>query len=320
MTPWKNLIARVEYRRRWLLQWLGAKPVAGIQWLTFQVLRLFPVAMVSTLGGWLGRLSAHWVYPDGLRTAKANLRWLEPSWTETRIHDVAMRQFENAGRLKTEFAIMHRLMGAGRIDVENAEAFEAARSSGPVVLAAAHVGNWETLVPLLASLETPVLYIYEPQPDALQMRLAMQVREACATPGSVFVTRDADALRRVLDWLAAGGTMVIFCDEDIKGDCYAPFFGRPPRVRGNYSFAVRFAQSANATLLPVHVVRHHGCRFTARFGSPVHLAATDGGRRHAIDGVVRLNDALEPIVRANLDSWWYLGWRFSGVDYASIPG
>ena len=315
-TPsWGHLAAGGDLRRKWFVHWFGEVPLAGLQWLLFHVMRVLPIDLVSAFGGLVGRTVGPLFFPLGSRVAEANLRWLEPTWDDDRVRRTVKSHYDNIGRVKAEFAILHRLMKRGRIRIENADALMSALERGPVVLVGSHVSNWETIAPVLASLDVPAFDIFEPQPSRLQTRIALQVRAECAAPGTVFYTSNSNAPREALRWLKAGRALVIFCDETIDGACRVPFFGRPAHTRGNYAYAIRFARLSRGTLVPFHVVRHRGCRFTVHFGAPIHPAASDRSRADLQDEVLQLDRVLETNIRANLGNWWWLDWAFAGVTY-----
>lgn len=318
---WRDFAAGGDARRRWLVHWLWNVPLDGLQWLLFHVFSVMPIAFVSSLGGRLARIIAPRFFPEAMVLAVTNLRWLEPTWSEARIREVAFRHFESIGRLRAEFPVLHRLMRSGRISVENGELARETMTAGPVILVGTHTGNWEVLGPVMTQFGIPGFDIFEPQPSSMQTRLALKVRARIAPEGSVAYARNANAPRLAIKWLKDGGTLVMFCDEAVNGISSAPFYGRPPHLDSNYAFAARLARMTDATLLPFHVLRHRGCRFTVRFGSPMRLEPMDRPGDHLLEDVVRLNGIVEPVVRANLEQWFWLSWGFAGVDYsARHPG
>jgi KDO2-lipid IV(A) lauroyltransferase len=311
---WIDLKAGGAARRRWLVAWLWEWPLDGLQWVLFHGLRLLPVALASSFGGVCARLIVPWFDPAAIARSKANLRLLEPGWSEARVREATARHFENVGRYRAEFPLLTRLLRAGRITVENAQVARDTMAAGPVILVGNHVGNWELICPVTAALGVPIFAVFEAQPSRMQNRLSLQARIASSAPGSCLYTRSSNAPRAALRWLKAGRTLLIFCDEAVGGLSIAPFFGRPPHLRSNYAFAVRFARLTGATLLPFHVVRRHGCRFTLRFEAPLRLAPASVTDEVLLDDVARLNAVVEPVVRQNLDQWHWLDWTAPDLD------
>lgn len=312
---WKALWAGREPRRRWLLYWLWEMPLDGLQWLIFHVLGLLPITFVSNFGARCSRIVVPLLHRDAIERTLTNLRWLNPSWDETRLHRACMDHFETIGRLRAEFAVLHRLMPSGRIAVENAALAKRTLAAGPVILIGTHIGNWETISPVIKEFGFPLCAVFEPQPSYMQTRLALQVRAKCSVEGGVAFPRGANALRTAVRWLNAGKAFIVFCDEPVNGVSAAPFFNRRPHTRSNYVLAARLARMTGATLLPFHVIRHPGCRFTLRFGEPIVLPPAQGRPPSLIDDVVRINAAIEPVIRDNIENWYWLDWGFAGVRY-----
>jgi KDO2-lipid IV(A) lauroyltransferase len=312
---WADFAAGGDSRRRWLLHWLRDMPLDGLQWLAFHVLSVLPITFVSAFGGRFARLVAPRLFPDAVLRAVTNLRWLEPTWSETKVREVALRHFEGIGRLRAEFCVLHRLIPGGRVSIENGALARRTMRDGPVILVGMHIANWEVLGPVLAEFGIPVFDVYEPQPSRMQTRLALTVRARTGPEGSVAYARSGNAARAAVKWLREGGTLIMFCDEAVNGLSAAPFFGRPPHLESNYAFAARLARMSSATLLPFHVLRHRGCRFTLRFGEPIRLGPTDGPGDQVLADVALLNGIVEPIVRAHLDQWFWLDWSFATVNY-----
>jgi KDO2-lipid IV(A) lauroyltransferase len=316
-TPtWKDFAAGGQARRQWFTYWLWDTPLDGLQWLLFHALGILPISLVSRFGAILvARFIVPFFVPDAIVRSIANLRWLEPTWSEARVREVSRLHFESIGRLKAEFSVLHRLARSGRISVDNAAITKKATLDGPVILIGTHIGNWEILSPVMAELDIPVFSIFEPQPSRMQTRLALKVRAKCGPAGSVAFARGTNALAAAAKWLQGGGTLIIFCDEPVNGVSAAPFFGRPPHLKSNYAFAARLARLSDATLIPFHTLRHPDCRFTLRFHSPIKLEPTDSPGGHLLKDVIQLNASIEPVIREHLDQWFWLGWGFAGVNY-----
>lgn len=312
---WGDFTAGGKSRRKWLTHWFRDMPMDGLQWLTFHVLSVLPIGFVSGFGGHFARLVAPRLFPDAVHRAVTNLRWLEPTWSEAKVREVALRHFEGIGRLRAEFCVLHRLVPGGRVSVENGDLARKTMQSGPVILVGMHIANWEVLSPVMAEFGIPVFDVYEPQPSRMQTRLALKVRAKTGPEGSVAYARSGNAARAAVKWLREGGALIMFCDEAVKEVSAAPFFSRPAHLNSNYAFAARLARMTDATLLPFHVLRHRGCRFTLRFGEPTRLPPTDRPGDCLLDDVGQLNAIVEPTVRAHLDQWFWLDWGFAKVKY-----
>lgn len=303
-------------RRKWFKYWLWEMPLEGLQWILFQILRVAPITGASNFGGLCSRVIVPILHRDAIKRTMTNLRWLEPSWDEVRLKEATTRHFESIGRLRAEFALLHRLLPAGRIKVENVERMLELVAAGPVIIVGTHVGNWETIGLVSQSYGIPICFVFEPQPSAMQTRLALQVRFECLAEGSVGFPRGTGSLITAVRWLKEGKVMALFCDEPVSWVSAAPFFGRRPHTRSNFAFATRLARMTGASLLPFHVIRHPGCRFTVCFDPQIVLAPERKGRHNQLlHDVNRINAAIEPTIRKNIDQWYWLDWFFADVTY-----
>jgi KDO2-lipid IV(A) lauroyltransferase len=110
-------------------------------------------------------------------------------------------------------------------------------------------------------------------------------------------------VRQGLRELKEGRVVAVFGDEGREGRLMAPFFGRPPHVAGNLAVAARLARATDAVIVVNHVLRLPGNRFRVVFHPPRRLPP---GRRDLLADVVELNGWIEPIIRENLDQWFFL--------------
>ena len=106
----------------------------GAQWAfeygLHRLFRLLPIDVVSGIGSLLGRRLGPKLSPGVAIRARQNLPRIHPDWDAARIEAAIAAYYDNAGRLLFEFAILGRLLRAGRIAVHGIEALEAARRAG----------------------------------------------------------------------------------------------------------------------------------------------------------------------------------------------
>ncbi len=311
---WADFRAGGERRRKWMNFWLKENPSEVAQWLLFHIFSILPIEFVSNTGARLTRFIIPKFYPFAKTFTSGNLRWLQPTWSEANVQAAMWRNFENNGRLNSEFAILYRFMDAGRIRIENIELLKAALAKGPVVGVGLHLGNWEVAAPALASFGIPFFFFYEPQ-TRMRTHLAMKARFRTSHPDSEALPPGPAAVRGALKWLRQSKLVAIWCDEQVGGQVVAPFFGREPHLNSNYATAVRLARHSNAVLMPFYVVRDSSSKFTLRILPAIELAPSDDPGAHLLDDVIALNAVVEPIIKNHLDQWWWLTWPMNGVPY-----
>ena len=301
-------------RRRWLSYWLWEMPLEGLQWSLFHLFSFLPINFVSDTGGRIGTFVIPRFYPFARTITAGNLRWLQSGWSETAIQEAMWCNFANNGRVSTEFSVLHRLMRAGRIRIENIELLQAALAKGPVVGVGLHLGNWEIAAPALASHEIPFFFFYEPQ-SRMRTHLAMKARFRSSHPASEALPPGPAAVRAALQWLKRGKLIAIWCDDQVGGVVAAPFFGRQPHLNSNYATAIRLARHADAVIMPFYVERESTYKFALKILPAITLPSTPDPGGRLLQDVIELNAVVEPIIKAHLDQWWWLTWPIEGVPY-----
>jgi KDO2-lipid IV(A) lauroyltransferase len=218
--------------------------------------------------------------------------------------------------LHAEFSVLHRILPSGRLEIENEQMVLEALKEGPVIFVGMHTGNWEVLGPIAGRYGISGFYVYEPQISPMQNYVLQKSRARTTSTGTLTLAPGPAAALQALRTLKEGKPISIFCDEaSANGLSTVPFFGRPAHLDSNYSIAVRLARKAKAAIIPFHCVRHERCRFKVKFGPLMRISGYDDRKEAVLDDVVRLNQVVEPIVRAHLDQWYWLGWGFAGVAY-----
>jgi KDO2-lipid IV(A) lauroyltransferase len=242
------------------------------------------------------RATRPWV----LEGARRNLARLRPELPEAEREAMAQRFLAHLAALVGETAAIERQFPAGRVEMVGHEAGVAAHKSGPLVGLSLHTGNWELLGAALRELGVPLSSFYEEaeSPGATRVLKALRTRM-----GVRLLEPTIAGVRQGLRELKEGRVVAVFCDEGREGRIMAPFFGRPPHTEGNLAVAARLARATDAVIVVNHVLRLPGGRFRVVFHPPRRLPP---GRRDLLADVVELNGWIEPIIRENLDQWFFL--------------
>lgn len=270
------------------------------------LMRALPIDACSDLGAFLAFYSPFVYRASDTRARKAWAR-LRPADSDPAAVDAAMRRlWRCVGRTMAEFSVLHRLWRAGRIAVTGIEHLEAARAAGrPLLVAALHLGNWETVLVAGINRGFRGSGIYLPLENRFDLRLARAARDryrggqVAAGPG---------ALRAALRLLRTGREpFVIFVDELARGRVQAPAFGRRLRRDSNIAYAARLAAMTDAALIPAYCVRlGEAARFEIRILPPVAMIAAGDRETALAANLERINAVIEPVVRAHLDQWYFL--------------
>jgi Kdo2-lipid IVA lauroyltransferase/acyltransferase len=315
--PWQWLFGNAAQRRAAWRYWIRDTAVGGIELVLYRIFQHAPIDFCSWFGGVIVHGTRH-LYPESEKRARKNWVVLRPQETEPGSVDAAMnRLWQCVSRTMAEFAVLHRLWAGGRIAVEGEQHLAQARAQGkPILLAALHLGNWEVIEAAGFARGYVGSSIYEPPENRFEHRIAVEVRArfgaksiaAGPTTGDSSVAAGASAARAVLRALEEwGGPFVIFVDELIRNRVQGPAFGRPLRTDGNMAYIVRLAAMCDAVVIPIYCLRiGGGAQFKVTAMPALEMARSGDRRADVTANVARLNAAIEPIIRAHLDQWYYL--------------
>lgn len=273
----------------------------------YAALRRAPIDIASDVGSALVRWNVPRNRPWIIKGARRNLSVLRPDLGRDGV-DATIRSFlDNVGRLMAEFAVLHRLAPAGRIDVADhlLDLYDSLkRRDEPTLAIILHTGNWEVLGADLYNRGVPCTTFAEPPETWAQRYIASGVRR---TLGMRLLHSNARGLVAARAELTAGGLVSIFGDEARAGRSMAPLFGRSPHRDGNLAVAAWLARKTDARIVVRYVRRTRKSRFIVDGSTPFRLGpATKQAKDQIMDDVAALNEIIEPIIQANLDQWYFL--------------
>ncbi|ODN71126.1 lysophospholipid acyltransferase family protein [Methylobrevis pamukkalensis] len=301
--PLSDLGAGRDGRRRWW-RWHVTDNLRNLADLAVHFgLKLVPIEVCSGIGARLGRFVIPRYHKPAVNRARTNLRRLKPDWTDVEIEAALTRNWDNQGRLMTEFSVIDRLVEKGRVDFINTDSAEAAGKAGPVILLALHLGNWEVLAPAMISLGITPTDNHVPPIGRARAWIADRVRTRI---GLKFLPPGVEAVRPAIRILRAGGSISMFADEGFQKKIMAPFFDREPHLEGNLAIAVRLARLTDATICLGYARRTKGCRFEVHGIATLKLPPTDDVAGRLRDDVLLLNSLIEPVILDHLDQWYFL--------------
>jgi KDO2-lipid IV(A) lauroyltransferase len=285
--------------------WVKDNIVNGIDLAVHFALRLVPMDACSNAGAWIGRFAIPRFHKVAVRRGKATLSRILPEQPEAERQALLERNWEAQGRLMTEFSALARLDAAtDRITVHDLHHLTDAVARGPVILVGMHLGNWEIGSLILKNAGLRPHINYTPPKGRAKAWISRRIRTRA---GVAFLPPGAQGTRLAVKTLRAGEVVSMFCDEGVSGQIRGPLFGRAPHQEGNLAVAVRMARITNATICPWYNLRRDGFRFDCFFLPPLMLPAKDrAGDGDLGEDIARLNAVIEPVIRANLEQWYFL--------------
>jgi KDO2-lipid IV(A) lauroyltransferase len=269
-------------------------------------LRLLPIDWCSSVGA-LGAKTAPLRYPKSDARARRTFKRLRPEASDPAWLDAAMnRLWRNIGRTMAEYSVLDRLWGAGRIEVEGVEHFNAAKATGkPRIIIGLHLGNWEVIGPALIQCGHPVNVVYLRPDNAFEHQIVRKVRFRY---GVRLVTPTPNSPREAIRILQKNEEAFgIYVDELARDRVHGPAFGRTLRSMGNIAYVARLALMTGAMVLPIYAVRvGDRAQFKVTFLPPLDIVDTGDRDADVMANIARIDALIDPIVKAHLDQWYYV--------------
>ncbi|WP_175551998.1 lysophospholipid acyltransferase family protein [Pararhizobium antarcticum] len=276
----------------------------GVNLLGFFGMKLLPMDVCSAIGARLGLFAIPRFYKAGEKRARDTIRQLCPEKTAEEQDALFRENCRMQGRLMTEFSVVNRIAKhPERITLHGIDIIDKAVREGPTIIVSMHLGNWEIGPILLQRINVSPHSFYLPPNGRAKAWIAERVRRKA---GLQFLPPGFQGVRPAMKILKNGGVINAFCDEGFGGVIRGPLFGREPHMEGNLALVVRLARATGATICPWYNLRTEGFRFVGYALPAIKLPHEETPGARTVDDILLLNAALEPVVRAHLDQWYYL--------------
>jgi len=200
-------------------------------------------------------------------------------------------------------------------DASCASLFEGTRAGRGVLIATAHLGNWEVLAAALRrkGLDGAVVGLRKHRDPGAEWML--KLREGL---GVRTLAQDSPP-REVLGVLRAGGTLGVLCDLEVRrlAGVHLPFFGVPALTQ---TAPAALSRAARTPILPVRCVAR-GVGYRVSVEAPLELASGLHKSAAALDLLTRLNAVYERWIREDPGQWaWHQPrWRTRPGERAAPP-
>jgi KDO2-lipid IV(A) lauroyltransferase len=302
--PLSFLFGNGDQRRQLRRYWIDDNLVNAIDLAVHFGLKLLPMDACSNFGAWLGPFAIPRFHKVAVKRGRATLARLLPEKSAEEREAILRRNWEAQGRIMTEFSAINGLLThPDRITLHDFDRLVGSVRSGPVIIVGMHLGNWEIGPTILHAEGIRPYANYIPPKGRAKAWISARVR---TRGGLNFLPPGAEGIRPAVKVLKQGGVISMFCDEGVAGKIRGPLFGRRPHLEGNLAVAVRLARMTGATICPWYNIRGHGLRFDAYFLPPIVLPPEDRPGARIADDILLLNGAIEPVIRAHLDQWYFL--------------
>jgi len=224
VSPLRDLQFRLEY--------VVVRAVAG-------AVRLVPLDAATHLSAWCWRRLAPLINPKRHNRALDNLRIAFPEKSEEERKAIALKHWENLGRVMAETMRIDQLIAdPSRLTIKNPEVFSRYSSKlGPIVGASLHMGNWELAIwPLTVAGADPACVYRTVNNPYVDRYVRYQRRDLY--PGGLFGRGKVEGdhgesqktARLIMDYVRRGGRLGVVCDLYDRTGLPVPFFGKDART------------------------------------------------------------------------------------------
>lgn len=275
-----------------------------------RLFRFLPIDWVSAIGAWMGRRR-------GRQAIVARRLWvgrmhvsLERLWGVTDPKErerLIIAHTSHVGRVFAEIPILHRMVRQGRLEIVGSE--HLANLSKPVIIASAHLGNWEMMGRVPEIIGGLWCDLALPLGGGVRERLVYRSRSQWRFEGGAgadYVQAGPAALRHISKAVAQGRSLVMFIDEEKYEYVWAPSLGREIPYVGNRWFTARLAVRYGLDVLPVHIEPNGPGRYRAVIEPklvPLQAGTDDDKARSLAD---MLDARVDAWVRQWPDYWYWL--------------
>lgn len=201
--------------------------------------RAMPLPLARGFSAKSWRLLAPIVNPKRHARALDNLKIAFPDATPAWRRDIALKHWENLGRVMVETICLDRILKTpGAIEIESAASFARYRSKmGPVIGVSLHLGNYELAIwPLTLAGQSPAAVYRSVNNPYIDAYLRHQRRDLY--PGGLFGRGkvegdhgdDQRTGRILMDYVRRGGKLGLVCDLYDRNGLPVPFFGKDART------------------------------------------------------------------------------------------
>ena len=286
--------------------WLKDPFSGALEFGLCHTLRLLSIEQCSAIGAWRGRYGAG-EQRNLDRRARAAIAMLRPELRDTPQLDALLAQLrQNAGRTFLETLVNDRIDQSARVQVADPVALERVLDRHPsVIFVAVHMANLGDTMggALLKATGRSGITVTRPFLNRFRQRLSNKLRQY---QNGIVLPPGIGATRQLLRHLQSPGTFVLLHLDEARGkQIHFPTFGRPIPRGSNLSIAIRLAAASGVPLVPVHLQRHPGVRYTLHTCQPLHVPA-DSNQEEQDVIATQLDRHFTDVIQKQLSDWLQL--------------
>jgi KDO2-lipid IV(A) lauroyltransferase len=282
---------RKNFIKNWIIGFLEFFPIL----IVYGIAKILPIDWSACL---FSKLAS--IIGPRLKVSKRgfdNLKNAFPEKKDKEINTLVKETWENLGRIAGEFPHVQKIANdPKRVEVVNLQYItEAKNSDKPCLMLAGHLGNWELPHYIVLREGLSIGLISRPPNNPWTKKFFDCIRYNPKVP--IFY-KSVEGSRKIIKFLAQGGTMGILFDQRLSDGAPLPFFNRPALTSiGPAKLAKRF----NGKVIPVQVARlGKKSRFKVTFYPPLDMDKSPE------EIMTIMNKHLESWIRETPSQWlWF---------------
>ncbi len=285
-------------------QFLYFAEAAALAFLSL-LFKVMPPRMASNAGGWLGRRVGSSFAGKASGRAHHNLKTIMPDLNDNDIEAIITDMWDNLGRVIAEYPHLEKI-AAQYVEIENEHYFD---KDNPMILIAAHLGNWEIPAAfMLQRFNKKLNLTYRPPNNPWVHKLLMYFR----TMGGQIkaYTKSRQGAHKVMKALRDETSVGILIDQKYNEGVNIPFMGHDAMTN---PFFVQLAHKYGYPVIPAQIERLHDCHFRITLHPPVKILDENGQKRPLENVIGDVHSLMEQWIRARPAQWLWIHrrWRFT---------
>jgi KDO2-lipid IV(A) lauroyltransferase len=283
--------------------WLQVRAEYALAGALVRALRVLPLPVASATAHVATRV-LDMALPKLRRVARINLAFAFPEFDPAKREHVIDGVFQSIGRMLVAMARFPRLNPANIrewISYEGLENYRAAKGSGRgVLIATAHLGNWELSAFAHALMTEPMNVMVRPLDNPLIDELVENRR---TLSGNRLIYKK-DAARAVIRALKKNEAVGVLVDQNtsVPEGVFVNFFGKVACAGSGF---VKLAHHTGAPVVPGFALWNEATRhYVLRFYPQIEMTGDDSADTQ------RIHSILEEIIRQHPDQWMWIHRRW----------
>ncbi len=283
---------------------------AALVGLLIRLLRLFPPALASRLGGAVAGAIGPLIPVS--RVADQNLQRAMPELDRAARQRTVRASWRNLGQTAAELVRIgdiHETSHGPGYEVVGWDEHVAPllAKGGPCIFITGHIGNWEIIPPAAFAHGADIAFMYRAASNPLVNDMILRLREANFGRKVLMFPKGSAGARAAYAHLAKGGTLGMLVDQKLDTGLSVPFFGRPAMTMDAMA---RFALKFRCPVFPLHVVRDAPARLRVICEPAMPLPNTGDLAADRLALTAEMNQMLERWIRERPGAWLWLHRRW----------